>query len=77
MTTIHLGKNNKGGCYFRHRHFRLHYETKFLKRRLQYSSENDGSFNPSVITNAEARMIYRNIDNPKKAKKESGSGGKD
>ena len=46
-------KNKEGSRYFRHRHFRLHYETKFLKRRLHYSSGHDGSFNLSVITNAE------------------------
>ena len=47
-----------------------------MKRRLRYSSGHDGSFNPSVITNTEARMIYRNIDSPVKAKTESNSGGK-
>ena len=50
-------KNKEGVRYFRHQHFRLHYETKFLKRRFRYSSGHDGSFNPSVITNAEAHMI--------------------
>ena len=50
-------KNKKGGRYFRHRHFRLHYETKFLKRRLRCSSGH-GPFNQSVITHAEAHMIY-------------------
>ena len=73
-------KTKEGGRYFRHRHFRLHYEKKFLKRRLRYSSGHDGSSNPNVITNADAHMIYRNIDSPKKAKrkkkKESNSGGK-
>ena len=48
----------------------------FLKRRLRYSSGHDGSFSPSVITNPEVHMINGNIDSPKKAKKESKSGGK-
>ena len=60
-------KNKEGSRYFQHRHFSLHYKTKFLKRRLRYSSEHDDSFNPSVITNAEAHMMYGNIDSPKKA----------
>ena len=64
-------KNKEGNRYFRHRHFWFHYERKFLKRRLLYSSGHDGSFNPSAITNAEAHMIYGNIDSPKKAKKKA------
>ena len=60
----------KEACrYFRQRYFRLHYKTKFLKRRLCYSSGHYGSFDPSVIINAEAHMMYGNIDSPKKAKK--------
>ena len=65
-----LGIKTKEACrYFRHRYFRLHCETKFLKRRLRYSSGHYGSFDPSVLINAEAHMIYVNIDSPKKAKK--------
>ena len=62
-------KNEEGGRHFRHRHLRLHYETNFLKRQLRYSSGHVGSFNPSVITNAEAYMIYGNVDSPKRQRK--------
>ena len=41
-------ENKEGGRYFQHRHFGMHYET-----RLRYSSGHGGSFNPSVMTNAE------------------------
>ena len=37
-------KNKEGGSYFRHRRFRLHYETKFLERQLRYSSGHAGVF---------------------------------
>ena len=37
-------KNKEGGRYFQHRHFRLHYDIKFLKRRVRYSSGHVGFF---------------------------------
>ena len=36
---------------------------KYLKRRITYSNGQTGSFNPAVITNVEAQMIYRNMNN--------------
>ena len=71
-------KNKEGGRYFRHRHFRLHYETLQNFLRDDYVTVLDMMvlLNPSVITDAEAHMMYRNIDSSKKAKKESNSGGK-
>lgn len=41
------------------------YRTKFLKRRMAYSAGHSGSFNPAVITNQEAHMIYGNMDRQK------------
>ena len=37
-------KNKERGSHFRHRRFRLHYETKFLEKQLQYSSGHAGLF---------------------------------
>ena len=34
------------------------YRLKYLKRRISYSYGHPGSFNPAVITNKEAHMIY-------------------
>lgn len=49
------------------------YRTKFLKRRMAYSTGHSGSFNPAVITNQEAHMINGNMDSQKGHKKESSS----
>ena len=49
-------KNQEGHRYFRYRHFRLHYEMVF-EEQLRYSSGQGGSFNQSVITNAEVILI--------------------
>ena len=49
-------KNQEGRRYFQYRHFWLHYETVF-EERLHYSSGQGGSFNTSVITNAELILI--------------------
>ncbi|KAK2550816.1 Zinc finger MYM-type protein 1 [Acropora cervicornis] len=38
------------------------YRLKYLKRRIRYSYGHPGSFNPAVITNKEAHMIYGNMD---------------
>ena len=43
------------------------YRSKYLKRRIKYSYGHPGSFNPAVITNKEAHMIYGNMN------KEAGS----
>ena len=43
------------------------YRSKYLKRRIMYSYGHPGSFNPVVITNKEAHMIYDNMN------KEAGS----
>lgn len=43
------------------------YRSKYLKRRIMYSYGHPGSFNPAVITNKEAHMIYGNMN------KEAGS----
>ena len=45
---------------------------KYLKRRLRYSASHPGSFNPAIITNQEAHMIYGNMDAPKNSEKKSG-----
>ena len=37
------------------------YRLKYLKRRIRYSYGHPGSFNPAVITNKEAHMIYGNM----------------
>ncbi|CAH3118571.1 unnamed protein product, partial [Porites lobata] len=42
-------------------------QLKYLKRRIMYSYGHPGSFNPAVITNKEAHMIYGNMN------KEAGS----
>ena len=49
------------------------YRAKFLKGRMAYSAGHSGSFNPAVITNREAHMIYGNMDSQKVRKKESSS----
>ena len=36
---------------------------KYLKRRIKYSCGHPGSFNPAVITNKEAHMVYGNMNN--------------
>jgi hypothetical protein len=45
----------------------LHWTTfnssKYLKRRLRYSSAHPGSFNPAVITNKEAHIVFGNMEN--------------
>ena len=46
---------------------RVVYRSKYLKRRIMYSYGHPGSFNPAVITNKEAHMIYGNVN------KEAGS----
>jgi len=38
------------------------YRFKYLKQRIRYSYGHPGSFNPAVITNKEAHMIYGNMD---------------
>ena len=38
------------------------YRLKYLKRRISYSYGHPGSFNPAVIMNKEAHMIYGNMD---------------
>ena len=38
------------------------YIEKYLKRHNVYSVDHPGSYNPSIITNQEARMIYENMD---------------
>ena len=38
------------------------YCLKYLKRGIRYSYGHPGSFNPAVITNIEAHMIYGNMD---------------
>ena len=43
------------------------YRSKYLKRRIMCSYGHPGSFNPAVITNKEAHMIYGNMN------KEAGS----
>ena len=43
------------------------YRSKYLKRRIMYSYGHPGSFNPAVITNKEAHVIYGNMN------KEAGS----
>ena len=43
---------------------------KYLKRRLRYSSSHPGSFNPAIITNQEAHMIYGNMDEKRTRRKE-------
>jgi len=40
----------------------LFYRSKYLKRRIKYSYGHPGSFNPAVITNKEAHMIYGNLN---------------
>lgn len=40
----------------------VRYRQKFLKRRLSYGCNHPGSYNPAVITNQEAHMIYGNMD---------------
>ena len=40
----------------------VRYRQKYLKRRFSYGSNHPGSYNPSVITNQEAHMIYGNMD---------------
>ena len=36
---------------------------KYLKRRIKYSCGHPGSFNPAVITNKEAHMVYGDMNN--------------
>ena len=38
------------------------YRSKYLKRRIMYSDGHPGSFNPAVIANKEAHMIYGNMN---------------
>ena len=40
----------------------LRYRKKYLKRRSVYSAGHPGTYNPSVITNQEAHMIYGNME---------------
>ena len=44
------------------------FKSKFLKRRLLYSTNHPGSYNPTVISNQEAHMIYGNMDGKKQQK---------
>ena len=46
---------------------RAAYRRKYLKRRIMYSYGHRGLFNPAVISNKEAHMIYGSMD------KEAGS----
>ena len=39
------------------------YLRKYLKRRIMYSYGHRGSFNPAVIANKEAHMIYGGVKN--------------
>ena len=39
----------------------LRYREKYFKRRTVYSASHPASYNPSVITNQEAHMIYMEI----------------
>ena len=41
----------------------IFYPRKYFKRRITYSSGHPGSFNPAVITNKEAHIIYGNMNN--------------
>ena len=41
------------------------FKSKLLKRRLLYSTNHPGSYNPTVISNQEAHMIYGNMDGKK------------
>ncbi|CAB4016716.1 Hypothetical predicted protein [Paramuricea clavata] len=38
------------------------YRDKYLKRQIVYSSGHPGLYNPSIITNQEAHMIYGNME---------------
>ena len=40
------------------------YRKRYLKRRLLYSMNHPGSYNPCVITNQEVYMVNGNIDRP-------------
>ena len=40
------------------------YRKRYLKRRLLYSMNHPGSYNPCVITNQEVHMVNGNIDRP-------------
>ena len=40
----------------------LRYTEKYFKQRTVYSASHPGSYNPSVITNQEAHMIYGNME---------------
>ena len=40
----------------------VRYGQKYLKRRFSYGCNHPDSYNPSVITNQEAHMIYGNMD---------------
>ena len=40
----------------------VRYQQKYLKRRYSYGCNHLGSYNPAVITNLEAHMIYGNLD---------------
>ena len=44
------------------------FKSKFLKRRLLYSTNHPGSYNPTVISNQEAHMINGNMDGKKQQK---------
>ena len=35
---------------------------KYCKRRISYSAEHPGSYNPVIITNKEAHMIFGNMN---------------
>lgn len=48
---------------------------KYLKRRLRYSPNHLGSFNPAIITNQDAHMIYANMDGQRNSEKKSGRKG--
>ncbi len=44
------------------------YRKKYLKRRLVYCAGHGGSFNPSIITNKEAHMVYGNMEKSSRQK---------
>ena len=47
------------------------YRRKYLKRRIMYSYCHPGSFNPAVIGNKEARMIYGDMNTKCKGQTEA------
>ena len=48
------------------------YKKKYLKRRMAYSAGHSGTFNPAVITNQEAHMMFGNMDSGNKSSQKNG-----